>query len=341
MPEPKQKRRHSHLVNKPSLGRNPNTQMKPLRIALIGAGARSNGAHYSTLKRLPNVEIVAIADSDKTLAKNATIKYNIPAWYTNYTDMLTQEKPDAVYILMPPHTTYDVAATAIKNGSHIILKEPPGLTTEECRQLALLAKKHNVLSAVPFFRRFSSVVRQGKNNCQKHGTIHSAVATFYKHALHGKPYYNGAAEMWRCDAIHAVDTLRYLCEGEVESVASDVRTVQSSYRNMHHALVRFSSGATGVLLTNWAAGHRRFTVEIHASGISCFGDPENGGTLFANGSTTPTKTLSAEPADEGFGMMAMNHHIIDRFCKGQQPETSFEDALKTMALSDRIYQSQI
>ena len=37
------------------------------------------------------------------------------------------------------------------------------------------------------------------------------------------PAYRGAADIIRCDAIHAIDTLRFLCGGNVVSVAGDVR----------------------------------------------------------------------------------------------------------------------
>ena len=35
-----------------------------LRVALIGAGARTSGPHYPSLKRLADVSLVAIADPD-------------------------------------------------------------------------------------------------------------------------------------------------------------------------------------------------------------------------------------------------------------------------------------
>ena len=150
-----------------------------------------------------------------------------------------------------------------------------------------------------------------------------------------------------CDAIHAVDTLRYLCGGDVVSVASDVRRLGAEHCTVHLALVKFSSGATGVLLTNWMTGRRIFSVEIHAPGISCFGDPEEGGNIFADGKVEPLQALdpfamtdSREPY-RAFGPYGINQHFMECIREGKQPETNFDDAAKTMDLVDRIYQGQI
>ena len=173
------------------------------------------------------------------------------------------------------------------------------------------------------------------------------MTTFYKCAVGGGPYYKGAIDILACDAIHAVDTLRYLCGGEVVSVAGDVRRLNAEHCNVHLALVTFSSGATGVLLTNWMTGRRMFTVEIHSPGISVFGDPEEGGKVFADGNVTPAQILDpfemskSQASHRAFGAYDVNRHFIQCIQKGQQPETNFEDAVKTMELVDAIYQSQI
>ena len=315
-----------------------------VRIGLIGAGPRTSGAHYPTLKRIPGVEIAGIADPDLQQAHALGDRLNIARRYADPVAMMEREKPDAVYVLMLPHRTWDIACAAIEIGCHLFLKEPPGITAEQCRHLANLARKHDVLTGVPFFRRFSPLIRKGKAFCEASGPVHSAVVTFYKHAMNGKPYYGGSVEILGCDAIHAVDTLRYLCGGNVESVASDVRRLNAAHRNAHYALVKFSTGATGVLLTNWQAGKRLFSAEIHSPGRSFFTDPEAAGRLFSDGKLEPVQTLmpsEAGPVQDippSFGIYDINCHFIDCIRRKIPPETNFDDALKTMELVERILQ---
>lgn len=318
-----------------------------VRVAMIGAGGRATTSHYPSLRDLPGVEIVAVAELDEKRLNTAADKFGVKGRYRNHIEMIEKEKPDAVYAVMPPHHLFDVAISIMERGCHLFIEKPPAVTTEQTRQMAICARRHRVLTGVTFQRRFAPVIREGKTICERKGPVHSAVATFYKNAVGQGPYYKGAMDILTCDAIHAVDTLRYLCGGDVVSVASDVRRLGAEHCTVHLALVKFSSGATGVLLTNWMTGRRIFSVEIHAPGISCFGDPEEGGKIFADGKVEPLHLLdpfamsdSKEPY-RAFGPYDINRHFMECIREGRQPETSFDDAVKTMDLVDRIYQAQI
>jgi len=320
---------------------------KKLRIAIIGAGARALMAHYPSLRDIPEAELVAVSELDEQRLHKVCDEYKIKGRYSDYRQMLEREKPDAVYAIMPPHHLYDVCATTIEHGCHLIIEKPPAVTSEQIRQLAALARRHKVLTGVAFQRRFAPVIRRGKTLCEKRGTVHTAHASFYKNSVGGAPYYRGAMDMLTCDGIHAVDTLRYLCGGEVESVASDSRRLDAGHWNIHLAMVRFSSGATGLLLNNFMAGRRMFSVEVHSPGISFFGDPEEGGQLYADNKTEPIDELDpfalskSEEDYRAFGTYDINRHFVDCMLKGKDPETNFDDAIKTMELVDAVYGSQI
>jgi virulence factor len=320
---------------------------KKVRIALIGAGGRAASTHYPALSDIAQADVVAACDLDENRLHKVCNQFGIRGRYSNYREMIEREKPDAVYAIMPPHHLYDVAAEIIERGCHLFIEKPPAVTSEQVRQLAILAKKHKVLTGVTFQRRFSPLIRQGKKLCEKRGQVHTAHASFYKNWVGAAPYYKGAMDMLTCDGIHAVDTLRYLCGGEVESISSDSRRLDAGHWNIHLALVKFSSGATGLLLNNFMAGRRLFSVEIHSPGISFFGDPEEGGQLYADNKTEPAAVLdpfalakSQEP-HRAFGAYDTNRHFVDCILKNKQPETNFDDALKTMKLVDAVYQWQM
>ena len=329
------------------MGKKTASSQQVVKVAMIGAGGRSRSVHYPSLNDMDDVKMVAVCELNEVRMIEVAGEYDIPARYTNYVTMIEREKPDVVYAIMPPHHVFDLAANIMEMGVNIIIEKPPSVTTEQAKQMALLAKKNNVITGVTFQRRFAPVIRTGKEICEKNGPVHSAASYFYKNEVGGQPIYKGAMEKLTCDGIHAVDTLRYLCGGEVEAVASDVRRLDATFRNMHTALVKFSSGATGVLQNCYMMGRRMFTVEVHSTGISMFGDPEEGGQVFADGKVEPVHTLDpwtlgeSEKPHVAFGAYAINRHFIDCVKTGQQPETNFEDAAKSMALVDAIYDSQI
>ena len=320
---------------------------KPIRVAMIGAGGRAVAVHYPSLRDIPGAEIVAACELNEERLHKTADTFGIEGRYTDHREMIEKEKPDAVYAIMPPHVLYDVCADVIERQCHLFIEKPPAVTTEQTRQLAVMARRHKVLTGVTFQRRFAPVIRKGKRICEKAGPVHSAVSTFYKHSSGSKPYYRGAIDILTSDAIHAVDTLRYLCGGEVVSVASDVRRLDADVINIHLALVTFSTGATGVLLTNWMTGRRLFSVEIHSPGVSVFGDPEEGGKVYADNKTEPVEVLDpqalakSQETHVAFGAYDTNLHFVKCMQKGKQPETCLDDAVKTMELVDAVCRSQI
>ncbi len=320
---------------------------KTIRVAVIGAGGRAASAHYPCFAELPGCDLVAACDVDEERLNGVCDRFGIPGRYVDFRQMIDAEKPDAVYAFMPPHHLYDVAAEVMERGCHLFIEKPPAVTTEQVHQLAAIARRQQVLTGVTFQRRFSPLIRHGKARCEARGSVHTAHASFYKNWVGGAPYYKGAMDMLTCDGIHAVDTLRYLCGGEIESVAADNRRLDAGHWNLHLALVRFSSGATGLLLNNFMAGRRMFTVEIHAAGISFFGDPEEGGQLYADNQAEAVEVLDpfelagSRESHRAFGAWDTHMHFLDCLRTGRPPETAFDDAVKTMALVDAVYGSQI
>ena len=319
-----------------------------LRVAYVGAGNRAVGAHYPSLTEMKDAEICAVCELNEERRDRVAKQFRIKGKYTNYQKMVETEKPDAVYAIMPPHHVYDIAANIIDRGCNLFLEKPPALNPEQTRQLAILARKKKVITGVTLQRRFAPVIRTGKEMCEAVAPVHSAEAMFIKHTLPGSaPTYKGAVDQLTVDGVHAVDTLRYLCGGEVVSVASDVRRIGADHMTVFLAIVKFSNGATGFLKSGYKMGRRIFAVEAHSEGISFFGDPEEGGKVFKDGKVAPSKVLNAHKLSRSkktyraYGEHVMNQHFMECIREGQQPETNLDDAIKTMELVDAIHRSQI
>ncbi len=323
------------------------TTKRKLKVAIIGAGGRAVSTHYPALASMPDVDIVAVCELNEERMNQVCDKFQIEGRYSDYKKMVEETAPDAVYAIMPPHHLYDVAATLMEMKQNVFIEKPPAVTSEQTRQMAILAEKNDCITGVTFQRRFAPVLTKAKALCEERGELHTCAATFYKCAVGAGPYYKGAIDILSCDAVHAVDTLRWMGGGEVKSVASDVRRLLAQHHTSHYALVTFDSGVTGLLLTNWMTGRRLFTVEMHAPGISAFADPEEGGDVYADGKLEPLAHLDAAELSgspepwKAYGGYDVNRHFMDCLKKKKQPQTCFEDAVKTMELVDRIYASQI
>ena len=325
----------------------PSKKSAKVRVAFIGAGGHANRVHYPSLTEMPDVEIVAVCDLHAARRDATADRFGIERRFDDYVDMIERTDPDAVYAIMPPHHVYGVAAQCMEMGRNLLIDKPPSVTSEQCRQMAILAERHGCITAVGFQRRFAPVLVEARRLVEERGPIHTCVVRNCLCAVGGAPYYKGAMDILTCHAIHAVDTMRWAAAGSVTSVASDVRRLLATHCTSHMALATFDSGVTGMLITNWMTGARPFQVELHGPGISAFVEPEHGGVVYADGRHEPVCTLSpsvlvgSDRPHRQVGFYQENRHFIDCVKSGRQPQMNLSEALKTMELVDRIYESQI
>jgi len=315
--------------------------MERVRLGLIGAGGMANGVHYPSLAEIPDAEMVALCDLDPQRLTATADRFGIKRRYASYREMLGNEELDAVYVLMPPYQLFDPVMDAIERKKHVYIEKPFGVTADQARQMAAAAERHGVLTMVAFNRRYAPIIVKAKELVSARGPMIQCVSTFYKNYLGQPPYYRGAIDVLACDAIHAVDMLRFM-GGEVVEVASDVQSRKATYANMFNALVRFEDDGVGVLLANWNVGARRHTFEMHAEGISAYCNPDVGMEVYADnkGESQVITTQAAARSDEFrayYGFAAENRHFIECVKRGAKPQTHFGDAQKSMELAEAIY----
>jgi predicted dehydrogenase len=319
--------------------------MERVRAGLIGAGGMANAVHYPSLAEFSDVELVAICDlvPDK-LARTAE-RYGIPRTYADYREMLEREDVDAVWVLMPPHHLFDIVIQCVKRKKHVFIEKPPGVTYEQARMMALACEQNGVLGMCGFNRRYIPLVTRCRQEIDARGGVIQCVSTFYKFHVAGRPYYEGAIDILSCDAVHAVDLLRWM-GGEPAHVAAEVSRRANTFDDAFNALIRFENGATGVLLTNWCVGARTHSFEMHGLGVSAFINPDDRALIFVDGRPDPLVITTQEAAGSEerhhfYGFAAENRHFVDCVRSGREPSSSLRDAALTMRLVNRIYASPI
>lgn len=315
--------------------------MDKVRVALVGAGGIANGAHCPALAELSDVEMAAICDVVPEAARQTAEKFGIPKVHRDYREMIEQADPDAVYVLVRAHQMYDIADLALKSGKDIFLEKPPGVTSEQTRQLMHTAAAHDCLTAVGFQRRFTPITVECLRRVRERGTVYQVLVSFLKWLEEGAGFYGGSDILFG-DVIHIVDTMRWMAGAEAVDVYSDVKARDTSFASAHNAFVRFSNGAIGLLQSNHRVGGRQLRFEIHGDRISCVIAPEESAVIHEAGKE-PERLDAAElaggPEPFRIGFLQENRHFIDCVKAGRQPDTNLADALNTMKLCDAIMQS--
>jgi predicted dehydrogenase len=308
------------------------------RIAFIGAGSMANRVHYPSLASFDDVEIAAICDLDPRRLQTTADQYEVVGRYTNYRHMIEAVAPDGVYVIGPPHLMYDIWYWCLSEGLNLYIEKPLGITIHQARSLAYLAEQHHCITQVSFQRRSTPMVVQLRDACLERGPITHAVCTLYKNEV--TPYLDARDHMMD-DGVHAIDTLRWVCGGEIVDIQSVTKRVVSPDLNFITALLQFDNGATGLLLNSWTSGRRIFRVEIHAPGICAEAEHEGKGYLYVDGDTKGRECdTQAAAGSEAFyiygGFQAKNREFINALQGGPQPASNFADALKTMEAAELI-----
>jgi len=309
-----------------------------VKIAMIGAGGMANHVHYPSLASFPDVQIAAICDLSEERRNATADKYGVSARYTDYRQMVEAVAPDAVYAIGPPHHMHDIWLWCLQQGLNLYVEKPMGLTLHQARMLAHLAEQHGCLTQVSFQRRTCPMICMLREECLRRGPITHAVCEFYKCAP--DPFV-GAVDHMHDDGVHALDTIRWMCGGEVVRVHSVTKRVGTPDLNFLSALIEFDSGATGLMVNSWTSGRRVFRVQMHAPGIGVEGEHEGAGHLYADGDyagkTFDTKQVAGSEEFHVFaGFAGKNREFIDCLKTGKLPGSHFGDAVKTMELAERI-----
>ncbi|HOX37236.1 MAG TPA: Gfo/Idh/MocA family oxidoreductase [Candidatus Brocadiia bacterium] len=312
------------------------------KVALIGAGGMANTVHYPSLAEFDDVELVALCDLVPDKLKKTADKFGVRRTYTDYMEMLRKEEFSAVYILMPPHHLFDLVINCVRAGKNVFIEKPPAITTFQVEAFVREAEAAGVLGMVGFNRRYIPMMTYAREKILKATRITQVVSTFYKNSP--AVYYNGAIDLIGCDSIHAVDALRWMAGSEPRDVATVRGQYDDCVPNAWNAIVRFENGATGILLTNWKTGGRVHTFEMHGPGASAFLDPDTTGKLIINDQPEDLETTAVTGSKDRhkfYGFWHQSRHFIDCVKENREPCSSFQDALKTMRLVDRLRNTDI
>jgi len=336
--------------------------MDRIRVGFIGAGGMANKVHYPSLASFNDVEIVSVCDLNETRLNETANKYNVENRFKDYKLMLEKTKLDAVYVIMAPvpirlyenaEPMTEVVVNCLRRGLNVFIEKPPGVNVRETRRMAEEAKNHGCKTMVGFNRRFIPVFRKAKEIVEERGNISHCTAVFHKNTI-GQPQPWDMVSYLVADVIHAVDALRFM-SGEAKSVASYVASFYSDYPNSFNALIKFNNGSVGHLCSNYSSGGRVHYFEMHSRGIYALVDvpldPPEKQQAFILRDDKPydeMETLRNLDLVDGrkdfhvlYGYIQENRHFIDCIKKDEEPETNFDDAVKTMELVERIVASSM
>lgn len=136
---------------------------KPVRVAVLGAGAVTEYHHVPALALDPRAELVAAADTQTELLARRQDQWRLQRTSTDALALCADPEVDAVIIATPNFTHRPLAVAAARAGKHVMCEKPLGLNAAEVREMYHAARDAGVVHMTAFTYRFAPAMRYMKH----------------------------------------------------------------------------------------------------------------------------------------------------------------------------------
>ncbi len=136
-----------------------------IRVAAVEVShwhALNDAAYLRHLLAMPDVELVAVQDSDAALVKKRAAEVGNPPTYTDYHAMLKATRPDFVVALGRHSQMAAIAHDLLDAGYPFLMEKPMGISAAEVESVAAKAAKQNAFVAVPLAQRYGAFAKRAR-----------------------------------------------------------------------------------------------------------------------------------------------------------------------------------
>ena len=206
--------------------------MAALNVGLIGCGGIARQVHLEVLTRLPNVELVALAEPDPQRRDWASRRAPTSLAFAGYEELLQVPNLDAVVICLPNALHAEATVAALQRGKHVYLEKPLATSLDEARCVLAAWRRAGVVGMIGFNFRSSWLYQTARRHLQANtlGELVGARSIFSTPArpLPGwKQTRRSGGGVLLDLASHHVDLVSYVFGQDVRAVFASLRSQRS------------------------------------------------------------------------------------------------------------------
>lgn len=217
-----------------------------IKIGLIGLGHLGK-IHLKLLKEIEGFEIVGIYDVNDELKKDLANQYNLRAC-NSYQELL--DLSQAIDIVTPSVTHFELAATAIEQGKHVFIEKPVTPTVNDALKLLHLNQKKVVIQ-IGHVERFNPAY----TSCVSLFKIPHLIE-FKRFAIYNPRSTDVSVTLDL--TVHDLDILLDIVKSPIKHISARGRTEISNSADIAEADIEFENGCLATLSTNRnASGNQR------------------------------------------------------------------------------------
>ncbi|MER1988498.1 MAG: Gfo/Idh/MocA family oxidoreductase [Solibacillus isronensis] len=340
-----------------------------LKVGVIGGGSISE-YHLKPYFENPNVEIVAICDSDERRLNALGKKYGVENLYLKVSEFLANEEIDAISICTWNNSHAEIAIQALQKNKHVLLEKPLSLSLDEAYAVEAAVKESNKILQVGYVRRFATNVGVLKKfiDAGELGEIYYAKASCIRRLGNPGGWFSDIKKSGGGPLIdlgtHMIDLCWYLMgkpkpisvsgntykklgnRAHIENLsfykAADYDAEHNDVEDLANALIRFENGASLYVDVSFTLHAKQDEVSVKLYG-------ENGGAevepelaiIKEQHETILNITPQIDLLSFDFAGSFINeiNHFVDCCINNVQPISTVEDGVEVTKMLAAIYES--
>ena len=241
------------------------------KICVVGCGNMAFHGHGPSYKKYseihPEVELTACCDLDENKAEHFKKEFGFLRHYSFMEEMLSQEKPQAVCLLVPEHLIAVMSVRILELGYPLLMEKPPGLNKEENLKIIEAGRSVKIPAYVAFNRRAMPLITEMKNLLERNKMINSATNIHYVMKRVARKDSDFATT-----AIHGIDIVRFIAGSDYKTIHFFYQELVECGKSVVNTFMdcTFHSGAHAQISFCPVSGFHSERMEVSAGGHTIF-----------------------------------------------------------------------
>mgnify|MGYP002585172207 CR=1 FL=1 len=317
------------------------------RCVVIGCGWAGQ-YHARTVSESAVAELVALVEPSPIRAKAVGAEHGVPV-YADLESVLAGERFDTAIVATLPTLHYEQVRRLLESGKDILCEKPLCRSSEEIRELKVLAEARGLRLGVVFNQRYGHAVQKAKELLKQDATPrHLITASMYQDFPKSPGGHIGELFLLTDSCCHLLDLMTYLAGPAMAGLAIGSKNELGVYTDVTASL-RFMDGGVGSLTHSAYGGsletqHPFQRIDIHTEQArycveSCVGKL----TVYPHGSQMRETYIPPvfEPHDYGVTMTRACRMFLNALHDGSPLPASAEDAYRNMVMIETLCDSMI
>ena len=228
-------------------GRRQSAAPDVVRVGVIGYGYWGPNI-VRNLHGLENAQVAAICDQNPAALRRAGRSYPGVSLTTDFSEILRSPDVDAVAVITPVWTHYELAKAALENGKHVFVEKPFTSTPQQAEELIELAARKNLKIMVDHTFLFGGPVKKIREIVES-GTL-GPLYYFDSTRVNLGLFQHDVSVVWDL-APHDLSIMDDIIKERPEAVVATGGTHLNGLADMAFITVYFPSSIVAHINVNW------------------------------------------------------------------------------------------